>query len=292
MLTRELLAQVRRIEIRTRRLADELVAGQYSSVFRGRGVAFEEVREYQPGDDVRAIDWNVSARYAAPYIKRFVEERELTVLLLADVSGSTAFGTRSRQKVELGAEIAALLAFSANANGDRAGLLCFSDKVERYVPPKRGRKHVLALVTELLALRPEGRGTDIGAALSFVMGVQKRRAVLFLLSDFMAAGFERPLAAAARRHDVIPVVLSDPWEEALPDLGLCAFSDPETGREFYVDTSDRGVRRAYEAARAEEVKRRERGFAKLGLEAISLRTDRPYLADIAGFLRRRGRAKR
>jgi uncharacterized protein (DUF58 family) len=292
MLPKELISQVRRIEIRTRRLADDLVAGQYHSVFRGRGVAFEEVREYQPGDDVRAIDWNVSARYQAPFVKRFVEERELTVLLLADVSGSSAFGTRSRQKAELAAEVAALLAFAATKSGDRAGLVAFSDRVERYVPPKRGKKHVLALITDLLSLKPAGRGTEIGAALEFVLRVQKRRAVVFLLSDFFGAGYERPLERAAQRHDLIPVVLSDPWEEALPDVGLCTFVDPESGRELVVDTSDRAVRRAFAAARAEADQARTRTFKKLGVGAISLRTDRPYLAEVAGFLRRRGRASR
>lgn len=287
MLPGELIAQVRRIEIRTRRLADDLVAGQYSSVFRGMGVSFEEVREYQIGDDVRAIDWNVSARYQAPYIKRFVEERELTVLLCTDVSGSTAFGTRLRQKAELMAEVAALLAFAAIKSGDRAGLVAFSDRVERYVPAKRGRKHVLALVTELLSLRPEGRGTDIGAALEFVLRVQKRRAVIFLFSDFLGQNYQRPLSLAAQRHDVIPVVLTDPWEEHLPEIGLFSFYDPETGQDLWVDTRDRAVRRAYEEARKIQDQERSKLFQKLGLEAISLRTDRPYLAEVAGFLRRR-----
>lgn len=289
MLPKDLIAQVRRIEIRTRRLADELIAGQYHSVFRGRGMSFEEVREYQLGDDVRAIDWNVSARYQAPYVKRFVEERELTVLLLADVSGSSAFGTRMRQKVELSAEVAALLAFAAIKNGDRAGLLAFSDRVERFVPAKRGRTHVLALVTELLSLEPKGKGTNIAAALEFVMQVQKRRAVVFLLSDFLSQGYERPLSLAAQRHDLIPVPISDPWEEALPDVGLCAFFDPETGEEMFVDTSDRKVRQAYEKFYREAKDKREKLFRKLGLGAISLRTDKPYLAEIAAFLRRRGR---
>jgi uncharacterized protein (DUF58 family) len=289
LLPKELISQVRRIEIRTRRLADDLIAGQYQSVFRGRGMSFEDVREYQVGDDVRSIDWNVSARYQAPYIKRFVEERELTVLLVADVSRSSHFGTRLRQKIELSAEVAALLAFAASKNGDRAGLLAFSDQVERYIPPKRGRTHVLALVTELLAIQPKGRGTNISAALEFILQVQKRRAVVFLFSDFLSEGYERPLSLAAQKHDLIPVPLSDPWEEALPDVGLCAFEDPETGEEFYIDTSDKKVRRTYEEHYREMVSSRERLFRKLGLGTISLRTDKPYVAEIAAFLRRRGR---
>jgi uncharacterized protein (DUF58 family) len=252
-------------------------------------MSFEEVREYQVGDDVRSIDWNVSARYQAPYIKRFVEERELTVLLIADVSRSSQFGTRLRQKIELTAEVAALLAFAASKNGDRAGLVAFSDQVERYIPPKRGRTHVLALVTELLAISPKGRGTDISKALEFVMQVQKRRAVVFLFSDFLNPGYERPLTLAAQRHDLIPVPISDPWEEALPDVGLCSFVDPETGQEFYIDTSDKRVRKSYEENYKEMLSARERLFRKLGLGAISLRTDKPYVAEIAAFLRRRGR---
>ena len=289
MLPKELISQVRRIEIRTRRLADDLIAGQYQSVFRGRGMSFEEVREYQVGDDVRAIDWNVSARYQAPYIKRFVEERELTVLLVVDVSRSSQFGTRLRQKIELSAEVTALLAFAASKNGDRAGLVAFSEQVERYIPPKRGRTHVLALVTELLGLQPKGKGTNIAAALEFVLQVQKRRAVVFLFSDFFSPGYERPLTLAAQKHDLIVVPLSDPWEEALPDVGLCSFQDPETGEEFFVDTSDKKVRKAYAEHYREVTTNRDKLFRKLGLGTISLRTDKPYVAEIAAFLRRRGR---
>lgn len=292
MLAKELLAQVRRIEIKTRRLADELVAGQYHSVFRGRGVSFEEVREYQPGDDIRTIDWNVSARQQAPYVKRYVEERELTVLILCDVSGSAAFGTRQRHKVELAAELSALLAFAAIKNNDKAGLLAFSDRVERFIPPQRGRRHVMALITSLLALAPKGKGTDLAAALEFALQVQARRAVLFVISDFFAERYERPLGLAARRHDVIPVVLEDPWEAALPDLGLCAFLDPESGQEVLLDTSDRGVRQAYAAAHLQAQASRAQLFQRLGLESLTLSTERPYLAEIAGFLQRRGRMSR
>jgi uncharacterized protein (DUF58 family) len=292
MLAKELLAQVRRIEIKTRRLADDLVSGQYNSVFRGRGVSFEDVREYQVGDDVRTIDWNVSARYQAPYVKRYIEERELTVLSLVDVSGSSAFGTRQRQKIELAAEVAALLSFTAAKSNDKAGLIAFSDRVERYIPAKRSRQHVLALVASLLDLRPEGRGTKLSTALEFTLRVQKRRAVVFVLSDFFGEGFERALAAASQRHDLIPVVLSDPWERSLPDVGLCAFRDPETGREFLLDTSDRSVRKAFESAQREAEEARGKLFQKLGLESITVSTERPYIAEIAAFLRRRGRSGR
>jgi len=284
----ELIRKIRRIEIVTSRLADQQLAGQYHSVFRGRGMAFEEVRPYQPGDDVRVIDWNVSARMNEPYVKLFVEEREMTVLLLVDMSASGLFGTRDQSKRELCAEVAAVLAFSAIRNDDRVGLVAFTDRVEKYVPPKKGRKHVLAVLSEILTHRPRQRGTDLSAALDFLGRVSRRRSVAFLISDFLASDYERALRLVARKHDVVPVVVVDPLEEELPDLGLVAFEDLETGRVSVLDTSS-PARGAYAARVLEARRRRESLYGRLGLDAIELRTDRPYLPDLVRFFRARER---
>ena len=288
MIPSELIRKIRRIEIVTSRLADQQLAGQYHSVFRGRGMAFEEVRPYQPGDDVRVIDWNVSARMNEPYVKLFVEEREMTVLLLVDMSASGLFGTRDQSKRELCAEVAAVLAFSAIRNDDRVGLVAFTDRVEKYVPPKKGRKHVLAVLSEILTHRPRQRGTDLSAALDFLGRVSRRRSVAFLISDFLASDYERALRLVARKHDVVPVVVVDPLEEELPDLGLVAFEDLETGRVSVLDTSS-PARGAYAARVLEARRRRESLYGRLGLDAIELRTDRPYLPDLVRFFRARER---
>jgi len=304
MHTRDLLQRVRRIEIAARRAVEDRLSGQYHSVFKGRGIAFAEVRPYAPGDEVRAIDWNVSARTGALHVKRFEEERELTVLLLCDVSGSAAFGSRGRTKAEAAAEVAALVAFSAVANGDRVGLVLFTDRVERFVPPRRGRRHALRLVSEILQVRPGGRRTDVGAALEFLRRAVRRHAVAFVLSDFQdaapaAAGaapafrFERALRVAARKHDVVPVRLSDALERDVPALGVAWLEDPETGEAFRVDLRDRRVRAALaDAARAED-EALARLFARLGLEAVEVRADdadwlRPVLAFFEARARRRG----
>jgi uncharacterized protein (DUF58 family) len=287
----EFLARIRRIEIRARRLVANRFLGEYHSVFRGRGIEFSEVRQYEPGDDVRAIDWNVTARMGAPYIKKYVEERELTVLLAVDVSASSAFTTTGTSKRELAAEVAATLAFSASANNDRVGLIAFTDRVEEYVPPAKDRRHVLRIIRELLYLKPQGRGTNIGAALAYLARVQKRRAIVFLLSDFFDDGYEKQLRAAAVRHEVVALTLNDPREEEMPDVGLVDLEDAETGARVVVDTSDRGVRTAYADRASEARARRRRTFAAAGVEEIALGTDEPYVAPLLRAFRARERRR-
>ena len=288
MIPSDLIRKIRRIEIVTTRLADEGLAGRYHSAFRGRGMAFEEVRPYQPGDDVRTIDWNVSARMNEPYVKLFAEEREMTVLLLVDMSRSGDLGTRGQAKRDLAAEVAAVLAFSAIRNGDRVGLVAFTDRVERFVPPKKGRKHVLAVLSEILTHRPQGRGTDLGAALDFFGRVSRRRCVAFVVSDFLASGYERALRIVSRKHDVALLVVGDPLEEELPPLGLVAFEDLETGHVRVVDTSA-PARSAYAQRVLATRKARESLCKKLEIDSVELSTDRPYLAPLVQLFRSRER---
>ena len=287
----EMLARIRRIEIRARRLVANRFLGEYHSVFRGRGIEFSEVRQYEPGDDVRAIDWNVTARMGAPYIKKYVEERELTVLLVVDVSASSAFTTTGVTKRELAAEVAATLAFSAAANGDRVGMIAFTDRVEEYLPPAKDRRHVLRIVRELLYLEPAGRGTSIAAALAYLARVQKRRAIVFVLSDFFDTGYENQLRAAALRHEIVALTLSDPREETMPSAGLLDLEDAETGARVTVDTSDRRVREAYARRAAEARASRRRAFASAGVEEIELRTDESYVAPLLRAFRARERRR-
>jgi uncharacterized protein (DUF58 family) len=289
MIPREILKQIRRIEIRTKRLVNDVFSGEYQSVFKGRGIEFTEVREYLPGDDVRAIDWNVTARTGHPYIKKYDEERELTIMFLVDASASGAFGTVSRFKRELAAEVCALLAFSATRNNDRVGLIIFTDRIEKVVPPEKGRRHVLRVIRELLYFKPLGRGTDVSGALDYLTNVVRRHAVVFLVSDFLTGGYEKRLAVANRRFDLIALQVSDPRESELPDAGLVEMEDPETGERVSVDTSSAGVRRRYRervlAFRAE----RDRLFRRLGVDSIELSTDRPYIEPLERFFRMRAR---
>lgn len=287
MTPEEILRKVREIEIRTNRVVDALLAGEYHSAFKGRGMEFEEVREYQPGDEVRMIDWNVTARSGAPYVKSFREERELTVMLLVDVSPSERFGTGPQQKSELAAEFAALVAFSAIRNNDKAGLVLFTDEVEKYVPPKKGRKHALRVIRELLTFRPRSRGTDLRAALEFLGRVGRRRCVAFLVSDFIASGFERDLAAVAHRHDLIAVRTSDPREVALPDAGLVALEDAETGEIVVVDTSSRAVRERFASGGGRAREAQEEVLRSLGVDALGVWTGRPYIQELSRFFRMR-----
>jgi uncharacterized protein (DUF58 family) len=300
--TRSLLQRIRRIEIATRRAVQDRLQGQYHSVFKGRGMAFSEVRPYTPGDEVRAIDWNVTARTGHLHVKRFVEERELTVMILCDLSGSTDFGSRERTKAQVAAEIAALLAFSAVANGDRVGLVLFTDRVEKFVPPRKGRRHALRLLSEILQFRPEGRATSLGAALEFLRRALKRSAVAFLLSDFVEgtaqaapgdAGpfpFERALRVASRKHDLVPIRLSDRLETTLPAAGLAWIEDPETGESFRIDLSDPRARRRYEAAARTEDDRLRRLFARLDLDAARVSADdADYVTPLAAFFQARAR---
>ena len=288
----DLIRKIRRIEITTRRAVQDTLAGGYHSVFKGRGMAFSEVRPYQAGDEIRAIDWNVTARMGEPFVKVFTEERELTALIAVDRSASQDAGLAPQAKAEVSAEIAALLVFSALENGDRAGLLLFTDRIERYVPPRRGKKHGLRLITETLAFQPRGRGTDIAAALEHVMSAQRRKAVVFVVSDFLSDGYENPLAVLARRHDVVPVVVSDPVEEKLPEIdGLWPVTDAETGETVMLDFSDAQTRTAYSLYARERADKRDRIFRKLKLDAVRVRPGDDYVAPLAALFRARARRR-
>jgi uncharacterized protein (DUF58 family) len=287
----ELLARIRRIEIRARRLVSSVFLGEYHSVFRGRGIEFSEVRPYAPGDDVRAIDWNVTARMGTPYVKKYIEERELTVLLAVDVSASSAFTTAGMTKRELAAEVAATLAFAAIANNDRVGLVAFSDGVELFVPPAKGRTHVLRIVRELLFLQPQGRGTSIAAAMAYIGRIARRRAIVFVLSDFFDEGYEHQLRAAASRHEVIALTLNDAREEALPDVGLLELEDAESGARVVLDTSDAAVRASYGARAIERRTRRRRALAAAGVDEVALYTGRSYVSPLLQAFQSRQRVR-
>ncbi|MDX1646569.1 MAG: DUF58 domain-containing protein [Longimicrobiales bacterium] len=289
MIPREILKQVRRIEIRTRGLVNEVFSGEYHSAFKGRGMSFAEVREYQYGDDIRNIDWNVTARSGAPFVKVYEEERELTVILVVDVSASGEFGSRDRLKGELAVEVCALLAFSAIKNNDKVGLIIFSDRIEKFVPPRKGRRHVLRVLRELLYHKPEGRRTDIEAALEYLTHVQRKRAVAFLVSDFQDRDFERALAVAGRRHDLIAIRVGDEREDELPPLGLMELEDPETGERVVVDTSDPGFREAF-AKRARRVRAElDRSLRRSKVDVVDVVTGRPYVRPLMRFFEARGR---
>lgn len=287
MIPRELVKKLRKIEIHTARLANEQLAGSYHSIFKGRGMAFAEVREYQPGDDVRFIDWNVSARMSNPYVKVFTEEREMTVMLLVDLSASQRFGTTGKPKIETVAEVAALLAFSAIKNNDRVGLILFTDRIERFVPPKKGKGHVMRVVAEILNAKPEGRGTHLHEALDMLGSIAKKRSVAFVVSDFVAEGFERPLRIASKRHDLIPVRVVDPCELKLPDIGIAELEDLETGEVVEVDTSDPRVRSLFAETVARENARRDQLFRKLDIDHVLVRTDGSYVDPLAQLFRKR-----
>jgi uncharacterized protein (DUF58 family) len=283
----ELLRKIRRIEIRARRLVDHLFLGQYHSVFRGRGLEFSEVREYQPGDDERIIDWNVTARMGSLYVKKYVEERELTVYLLVDASASQTFGTAAQTKAEVSAEIGALLALAAVRNNDRVGLIVFTDRIERFVPPRQGSRHVLRIIRDLLYLRPEGRGTDVAGAIDFLNRVARRRSVAFLISDLHSSDFEAPLRVAARRHDVIAITMSDRRELALPAAGLLELVDAETGESAWVDSDEPAVRESYAAAAQRRQDDRRRLLAAMGVDEVPIFTDQPYVGPLVAFFRSR-----
>jgi uncharacterized protein (DUF58 family) len=289
MLSREQLKAVRKIQIRTSHLVSDLFAGQYQSAFKGRGMEFAEVRQYMPGDEVRTIDWNVTARTGIPHVKRYIEERELTVMLLVDASASTRFGSVRQFKQELAAEIAALFAFSAIRNNDKVGLVIFTDRIELAVPPRKGNRHVLRVIREILNHDPVGTGTDIPLALEHLERVTPRRCVCFLLSDFLAGGLRRPLKVANRRHDLIGVVLEDPREMELADVGLLALEDPESGETTVVDTSDARVRAAFRRQQEEARTTRDRFLRSLDVDAVQVRTDRSYTEALLRFFRQRER---
>lgn len=287
MLTKELVRQVRRIEIRTRKIVDENLAGKYHSAFKGQGMEFSEVRGYQPGDDIRSIDWNVTARAGAPFIKKFIEERELTVMILVDMSGSLEFGSGRKSKRDVAAELTALFAFSAIRNQDKVGSLIFTEDVELYIPPKKGKQHVLRLVREVLAFEPRGVRTNIGKALRYFSKIEKRRAVAFLISDFMDRDFLQPLQYVQRRHDLIAVPLEDPREAEPPSSGLFVLEDGETGQERYVDFGNRRVRHTYLANAAAARERLQQDLVKSRVDQIPITCGQPYDKSIIQFFRMR-----
>ena len=289
MIPKELAKKIRLIQIHTSKAVNDVLAGEYHSVFKGRGMEFDEVREYAPGDDIRTIDWNVTARTGHPYVKRFVEERELTVLFVVDLSASGSFGTREKLKNEVAAELCALLAFSAIKNNDKVGLLVFTDQVELYIPPKKGVSHVLRVIRDLLNAQPRRSRTDITQALDFLGRVTHRRAVVFLVSDFQAAGYEKRLRIAARRHDLIAVSLSDPREAALPAAGLIELEDAETGESVVVDSSNAAVRRSYEALTRARCDALAASLRSMGVDQIPVVTGEDYVLDLLKFFRVRER---
>ncbi len=289
MIPKELLRQLRHIEFHTRRLADEQLSGTYSSIFKGQGLSFHEVREYIHGDDVRFIDWNVSARMNEPYVKVFVEEREMTVMLVVDLSASEQWGTRRASKARVAAEVGALCAFSAIRNNDCVGLVLATDVIEKLVPPKKGDKHVMRVIREIMGFEPQYSGTNLALALETLVKVVKRRSVAFVISDFFATGFERALALAAAKHDVIPVMLVDPRDEELPNVGMVTFEDLETGEEVLVDTASRAVREHY-AQRMQAIRqRREKLFRKLAVDRVIVRTDGSFVTPIRDLFAKRAR---
>lgn len=287
MLPSETLAKIRRIQIRTTHMVSDLFAGQYHSVFKGQGMEFQEVREYLPGDDIRAIDWNVTARMGHPYIKKFTEERELTVMLLVDISRSNDFGSGTQIKRDLAAELAGVLAFAAIQNNDRVGLILFSDEVEHYLPPRKGTRHVLRVIRDVLFFKPKKHGTSIASGLHFLNNVATRKTVSFLISDFMDTNYEQALAVSAKRHDLISVLIHDQRERELVPAGLIEWEDAETGRRVLIDTSSRSTRQYF----AQENNRRNQLltdlFRKQGIDTIQLETGKPYATELVRFFKRR-----
>ena len=292
MIPQDLLKKVRRIELRTSRLVDDVFAGSFHSAFKGRGMEFEEVRQYQIGDDVRTIDWNVSARFGVPFVKLYREERELTVMLLVDVSASQHFGTHEQFKDELVAEICATLAISAIRNNDKVGLICFTDQIETYIPPRKGSKHVLRVIRELLAIKPEGRGTDLGNALEFLRKIQKKRSIVFLVSDMQDREWQKPLQIANRRHDVVVVNIEDVAESTLPNVGLIRIEDPESGNTKVIDTSSNRVRKAWKQLATERQIAIEQTLRRCKVDQIQIKTGEPFTAALRQFFgRRKGRRR-
>lgn len=285
--TKELLKKVRKIEIKTRRLSDHTFGGEYHSTFKGRGMTFSEVRQYQFGDDVRNIDWNVTARYNEPYVKVFEEERELTLMLMVDISGSEFFGTRDQFKTEIITEIAATLAFSAMQNNDKTGLILFTDQIELYIPPKKGKSHVLRIIRELLEFEPESNKTDIAHALKFLSNVMKKKAIVFVLSDFISNEYKDTLRIASKKHDVTGIRIYDQAEENIPNLGMVQMEDQESGELILVNTGSKSVRNQYYAHHRKSVDYFVDSFTKSGAGAMSCRVDESYVKKLLGYFKRR-----
>ena len=285
--TKELLKKVRKIEIKTRRLSDHVFGGEYHSTFKGRGMTFSEVRQYQFGDDVRSIDWNVTARYNEPFVKVFEEERELTMMLLVDISGSEFFGTSTQFKNEIITEIAATLAFSAMQNNDKIGLILFSDQIELFIPPKKGKFHVLRIIRELIEYKGESKRTDIAQALKYMTNVMKKKAIVFVLSDFITEGYSETLKIVAKKHDITGIRIYDRREEEIPNIGMVQMQDEETGEFMLVNTSSKAVRRSYNKYYTECVEEFNEAFMKSGAGVLSCRVDESYVKKLLGYFKRR-----
>ncbi len=289
MIPKEILKKVRQIEITTRGLVNDVFSGEYHSVFKGRGMDFSEVREYQIGDDIRTIDWNVTARHAHPYVKVYEEERELTVMLLVDASSSGEFGTFERMKGEIAVEICALLAFSAIKNNDKVGLIIFTDKIEKFIPPRKGKSHVLRVLRELLYFKPEDRKTNIGLALEYLSRIIRRRSAVFLVSDFLSEGFERALRLANRKHDIVAIHIVDPRELELPKVGYLELEDLESGEQLLVNTHDGRVRRLFHEKASDSMLQKEKLFKQMNVDSIVIRTERSYVEPLITFFRMRAK---
>jgi uncharacterized protein (DUF58 family) len=291
MIPKEILREIRRIQITTSRLVSDVFAGQYQSVFKGRGMEFYEVREYLPGDEIRFIDWNVTARTGHPFVKKFVEERELTVMLLLDMSASSYFGTSQQLKMQLAAKLCSILALSAIKNNDKVGFIAFTDRIEKFIPPRKGLRHVLRVIREALYFKPQGTSTDIAVALEYLNRVTTRKTVAFLISDFFAPDFKKMLAVANKRHDIIAVTITDPRELEFPAMGLVKLFDPEKKRDFILDTSDNQVRLEYANKNQQRIKQRESLFNSLRVDTIDVRTDMPYSQSLVKFFKSRERRR-
>ena len=289
MVPKEILKRVKRLEITTRGMVNDVFSGEYHSVFKGRGMEFSEVREYQFGDDIRSIDWNVTARMRHPFVKVFEEERELTVMLLVDASSSGNFGSYERMKGEIGVEICALLAFSAIKNNDKVGLIIFTDKIEKFVPPRKGKSHVLRVLRELLYFEPEDRETDIGGALEYLTRVIRRRSVVFLVSDFISGNYEKPLRIVSRKHDLVAINIVDPRELELPNVGYLELEDAETGEPLILDTTDPELRRLFAEQSSDLQTTQSKMFKSLNIDAITIRTDESYFEPLMRFFRMRAK---
>ncbi len=287
MIPKEILEKVQRIHIQTSHMVNDILAGEYLSTFKGSGMEFESVREYQVGDDVRNIDWNVTARTGHPFVKKFVEERELTVMLMVDASSSGYFGSTNKLKNEIAAELCAVLAFSAIKNNDKVGLIVFTDRIEMFLPPKKGKKHVLRVIRELLCFKPERSKTDLEMAISYLGRVLKRKSVVFMVSDFLSEGYEKTLRVASRKHDLIAINIIDPREIEMPSLGFIELVDAETGESIIVDTYDKKFRQGFSILNTEDIKKRKELFRSMNIDMIEIRTDRPYIDPILKFFRMR-----
>lgn len=286
-----LLKKVRKIEIKSKGLSNHIFAGEYHTAFKGTGMAFSEVREYQSGDDIRSIDWNVTARYNTPFVKIFEEEREMTVMLLIDVSASGDFGTNKQYKKDLATEIAAVLAFSAIKNNDKVGVIFFSDRIEKFIIPKKGKSHILRIIREIVSLKPDSKGTDVSMALEYFNSVIKKRSICFLLSDFTSAPFSKPLKIASKKHDIVGVRIHDKRESEMPNIGLVPMQDMETDKLVYVDTSDKEIRLNYSKTRSQKIKELNKIFETNGVDLVQISTGEDYVKPLVNFFKRRGKRK-